>query len=131
MKIAIERSLGFADIIIYDNGIFHVNVLFSSPLSLNEALVIEELRINIMGYPLGLILATSEDRFVILSDETLEFMASHERNVTIKANAVVLKSLSQRLFTKSSSSLKKVPTPMSYFGSEDKAIEWLLSIKDE
>jgi len=130
MNVVRKMSLGYAKIIIYDNGIFHVHFLDKISVDLEQIKQINDLRESFFITSKALVLSTSEDEFVLPTPEAMQYARSADRNEMIKAEAYVIKSSSQRLFMVSSKDSNKTSTPTSYFDSEEKAIEWLLSIKD-
>jgi hypothetical protein len=130
MNVVRKMSLGYAKIIIYDNGIFHVHFLDKISVDLEQIKQINDLRESFFITSKALVLSTSEDEFVLPTPEAMQYARSADRNEMIKAEAYVIKSFSQRLFMVSSKDSNKTSTPTSYFDSEEKAIEWLLSIKD-
>ena len=75
-------------------------------------------------------MTTGEGRFTPPTQEVLEFINSENRALTVKGDAFVIRSLSQRLFIKTAVGLKNRKIPISFFATNEKAIEWLLSIKD-
>lgn len=129
MEVIVKKDFGFARVLIYDNGIFHTNVITSYPLTLQQAIEISEFRLTQMKAEKALMLTTGEDRYIFPSKEALEYLKSDDRSLTVYADAYVVKSLSQRLFIKTISGLKKRSTPIAFFSSDEKAIEWLLKIK--
>ena len=130
MKEIDKKSLDYAEIIIYDNGIFHVHFLDRVPYNIDQAKEITELRKSLMKGVKALVLSTSEDRFVVPNKEAVEYFQSADRMDSVKANAFVIKSFSQRLAFKAVNGLRKMTTPVAYFENEKEAIKWLLSIKD-
>lgn len=130
MNVIAKKSLGYADVTIYDNAIFHTHVLSAKPLTLEQAKEITSFRIENMDGKKALMLATGEDRYIIPTQEAIDYIQSAERTATVKGDAFVIKSLSQRLFIKTINNLRKMQTPVSFFASDQKAIDWLLNIKD-
>lgn len=130
MKVALKKSLGYADVVIYDNGIFHIHVLSNVSMTLCQVKEINDLRVSHFGKSKALVLSSGEDSFVVPTQEAVEYLQSTDRNLSVKATAFVIKSFSQRLAIKAASVSNKMTTPTSYFATLDKAVEWLLSIKD-
>ncbi|PWH84649.1 DUF7793 family protein [Brumimicrobium oceani] len=129
MKVIVKKSLGYADVTIYDNDIFHTHVLSAKPLTLEQAKEITNFRMTNMKGRKALMLSTGEDRYIIPTQEALDYIQSTNRAATVKGDAFVIKSLSQRLFIKTVNNLRKMQTPVSFFASNQKAIDWLLRIK--
>ena len=130
MEVIKHKSLGYADIFIYDNGIFHVHVLDKNSYTIEQAKEITALRESLMNNKKALVLSSSENSFVAPSKEAVEYFQSANRMDSVKANAFVIKSFSQLLVIKAVNELKKMSTPVAYFRTEKEAIEWLLSIED-
>jgi hypothetical protein len=129
MKIVVKKELGFANIIIYDNDVFHIHVLDRTPITIDQAQQIEALRFSLTKLPLGLTLSTSNDDFVLPTQETIKYIQSDKRSLTIKANAYVVKSFSHRLAMKAATKINKKSYSCGYFESNDKAIAWLMGLK--
>ncbi|HZH86292.1 MAG TPA: hypothetical protein VFD77_03175 [Brumimicrobium sp.] len=130
MKIIEQISLDYAEITVYENGIFQAHFLNKTPLSVEQATEINDLRLSLLNNKKALILSTSEDSFVVPTKEAVEYIQSANRSNFVKANAFVIKSFSQRLAIKEANNLSEMPTPIAYFGTEKEAIDWLLSIED-
>ena len=130
MNVILKKSLGHVDVTIYDNGIFHTHVLSKKPLTLEQAKEITSFRHENMKSSKSLMLSTGEDRYIIPTHDAISYIKSEERTATVKADAFVIKSLSQRLAIKTIAGLKKMNTPIAFFANKQKAIEWLLSVKD-
>jgi|SRR5690554_220736 len=130
MKVLKQKSLGFADVIVYDNEIFNIHILTKSPLSLDQAIKVNELRLSLMENNKALVLSTSESDFVVPTNEAIEYILSANRLNHVKANAFVIASFSQRLAVKAADRLKKIPSPIRFFSNKKDAIEWLLSQKE-
>lgn len=127
MKVVKRKTLGYADIVVYDNGIFNIHVLSSVPISLEQAVEINEIRLTLMEDDKALVLSTSEDEFVVPTPEAIKYILSANRMNNVKANAFVFSSFSQRLAAKAAGRLDKMPAPISFFKSREEAIEWLLN----
>src|SRR5690554_6821395 len=108
MNVIVKKSLGYADVTIYDNAIFHTHVLSAKPLTLEQAKEITEFRIENMKGEKALMLSTGEDRYIILTQEALDYKQSSNRAKTVKADVFVIRSLSQRLFIKTLNNLRKM-----------------------
>jgi hypothetical protein len=130
MKVLIQKHLKFADIFVYDNGIFHIHVLGKIPLTLEQAKTITENRKTLMSNKKALVLTTSNDKFVVPTQEVIEYLECANRLDTVKATAFVVSSFSQRLSVKSSNLLSRMPTLIACFSTKEEAVEWLLSKKD-
>lgn len=126
MKVIKRKTLGYADIVVYDNGIFNIHVLSTVPISLEQAVEINELRLTLMEDDKALVLSTTEDKFVVPTPEAIEYIQSANRMNHVKANAFVISSFSQRLAAKAADRLNKMPSPISFFKNREEAIEWLL-----
>ena len=99
--------MGFVDIVIYDNAVFHSHVLSKIPLTLSQVKEVYEFRVSVMGCKRALILTTGEDRYIVPTQEAIDYIQSTDRTLSVKADAFVIKSFSQRLFIKTATSLKK------------------------
>lgn len=130
MKVVERKSLAYAEIILYENGIFHSHILGKTPLSIEQAKEINALRETFLKSEKALVLSTSEDSYFVLTKEAEEYLQSKKRLDSVKANAFVIKSFSQRLAIKAIKSINKLSVPIAYFGTEEEAIKWLLKIKD-
>ena len=130
MNVVIKKLLGFAKIILYDNGILHVHFLGKKNIDILQAKEVSEFRESLFVTSRALVLTTCEDRFIIPTQEVMEFINSENRALTVKGDAFVIRSLSQRLFIKTAVGLKNRKTPISFFATKENAIEWLLSKKD-
>jgi hypothetical protein len=130
MEVILKKSLGFVDIVIYDNAIFHSHILSKIPLTLSQVKEVYEFRLSVMGDKKALMLSTGADRYIVPTQDAIDYIESKDRTLSIKADAFVIKSFSQRLFIKTTTGLKKMATPISFFSTDSRAIEWLLSIKD-
>lgn len=128
MEVVKKFSLEYADVVIYDNGIFHSHIFSKVPLNLDQVKEIYAIRISNMGNKKSLMLSTGEDRYLVPSQEALEFLQSKDRTLSVKADAFVIKSFSQRLFIKTANNLRKSAAPVSFFATNAKAIKWLKSI---
>ena len=129
MNVVLKKYLGYADIVIYDNDIFHTHVLSRTAITLDQAKEINEFRLSSMGRVKALMLSTGEDKYIVPTKEAMDYIHSFDRTLTVRGDAFVIKSFSQRLYIKTAVGFKKMATPVSFFASNHKAIEWLLSLK--
>src|SRR5690554_5039423 len=127
MKVIKRKTLGYADVVVYDNGIFNIHVLSTVPISLEQAVEINEIRLTLMEDDNALVLSTSEGEFVVPTPETINYILSENRMNNVKAKAFVISNFCQRLAAKEAGRLKRMPASISYFKSREEAIEWLLS----
>lgn len=127
MKVIKYKSLGYAEITVYANSIFHIHFLSKVPLNINQAKEIDALRLSLMENDKALVLSTSKDRFVVPTNEAIAYIQSANRMNHVKANAFVISSFSQRLAVKTAQRLNKMPTPISFFSNKEDAIAWLLN----
>lgn len=129
MNIVLKETLGFVDIKIYDNNIFHTNVVGKVPLTVAQAKEITAFRMDNMGGKKALMLYTRDDRYTVPTPEVIEYIKSTDRKENVLGDAFVIKSFSQRLFVKTLSTVRGVQVPTSFFASKQKATDWLLGLK--
>ncbi|PWH84648.1 hypothetical protein [Brumimicrobium oceani] len=95
MNIVLKETLGFVDIKIYDNNIFHTNVVGKVPLTVAQAKEITAFRMDNMGGKKALMLYTRDDRYTVPTPEVIEYIKSTDRKEHVLGDAFVIKLLSK------------------------------------
>lgn len=131
MKITSEILLDYAEIHVYDNGIFHIHFIDKRKLTLDRVKEITEIRWRLCGNENGLVLSSTEDKFILPEDNAYNYLNSKERLKTIKAQVYVVKGLSQQVALKTAKLFHIFSVPTKGFKNVKEGVEWLLSYKKD
>ena len=130
MKILKNIKFDYADIQLLDLGIIKVDMLDGFTIDLEESVQINiaegELLNGVPSSGLVLMVADSTTQF---TNDARSFSASKEGLRFSLAEALVVKTLAQRLVVNFYLKINKPSVPSKAFDSEESAIEWLLSFK--
>ena len=120
----------YADVQLLDNGIIKIDMLDGFTIDLEESVQINiaqgELLKGVKEPGLTLMIADSTTQF---TNDARGFSASKEGLRFSTAEALVVKTLAQRLVVNFYLKINKPSVPSKAFDTEESAIEWLLSFK--
>lgn len=119
-----EIDISCAKIIIRDDGIMHVHIKLEYSLEMEHSKAIVEARTKLADghrYPI----MYTATQFLILSNDSREYLASESRSTLVIADAFVINSLPQRLLARLYKKFNKPVRPAEIFENENDAIEWL------
>lgn len=123
-NIVFSKDLGYAKIVIDDLGILQIHMHSDMEVSYEEAYgILDFVRKNFPGKKFPHYIELNE--FTIPSKDVREFMVSKERVKIAAADAMVLKSLPQRLMGNLYLQINKPIIPTKFFNTKEDALEWL------
>lgn len=123
--------LDFAEITIYDNGIFHFHYIGEEKVTLEQIKMVTELRWKYAGKENGILLASTETDTALPNEETINYLYSEEHLKTVRAHAYVISGLSQQLAFRAVKMLKQPSVPTQSFKNIDEAMEWLMQFVEK
>ena len=130
MKILKNIKFDYADVQLLDNGIIKIDMLEGFTIDLEESVQINIAQGELLnGAPeqgLTLMMVDSTTQF---TNDARDFSASKQGLRFSKAEALVVKTLAQRLVVNFYLKINKPSVPSKAFDTEESAIEWLLSFK--
>lgn len=126
MKPLKELSLDFAKIRFYVPDMVHVEVIGDYLITEKEVRVINDV-LGDLNEGREMLTLISAEEVTQFDDSARVFSASAEGTMYTKAEAIVVKSLSQRLIANFYVKVNKPLKPSKVFNSEKEAIKWLES----
>jgi len=107
-----------------EDNIIHIHIKLDMELGVEHIDEIYDARMQLSGRVKHPVLFTST-KFVVPSNEVREYLSTKKRNDYVSAEAIVIRSLPQRLITNFYIKFNKPTRPTKMFTDKNKAIEWL------
>lgn len=123
-KVVFSENLGYASISIDDLGILQIRMNSDMEVTYEEAYgILDFVRTKFPKKRFPHYIELNE--FAIPSKDVREFMVSEERVKIALADAMVLKSLPQKLMGNLYLQINKPKIPTKFFNTKEAALEWL------
>ena len=124
-----EIKLDYAKVQLFEFNLTRIEILPNSAISLQESITINN-AIGILSKGQESLVLMIADEFAQIDKSVSDFSASKEGLRYTIADAIVVKSLSQKILANFYLKFNKPAKPTKIFTSEPEAIAWLLSVKN-
>ena len=130
-KSIIKEKITEAGVVkLLNNGILHCDIFADSEIDLNVCEEIYESALDLTkGVPHPILFTFKE--YVIPDEATRKFMVECKRLSISKADALVIKSLPQKIIANFYLKMNNPPIPSQFFSSENEAVKLLLNFVDK